>query len=234
MESLNYLNFQILQKFNFSETHKNVFGASSVLKSTKLKNIKTYLTHFPVESYLEADILSKEIAWKIMDDIRQAGANGITAEDIIGKEKLPASIVYSILKELYRLEFVFLYPREKKSRGDRKKRFVCEKGTWGKYGIDRDFDATLRMSGMLTHMTEELRLPIIKIFKELYNEFNRTKELQRFLPTSKTNICPNCQRSHEAMEFFYASLLRTVDLMITESDEFKKFLIERGYASDEV
>jgi hypothetical protein len=35
------------------------------------------------------------------------------------------------------------------------------------------------------------------------------------------------------MEFFYATLLRTVDLMVTESDEFKKFLVEKGYASDE-
>jgi DNA-binding transcriptional regulator GbsR (MarR family) len=204
------------------------------VKGSKPKNIKTYLTHFPVESYLEADILSKEIAWKIMDDIRQTGAKGITAEDIIEKENLPASIVYSVLKELYRLEFIFLYPRNKKNRGDRKKRFVCEKGTWGKYGIDKEFDAALKMSGTLSSMTEELRQPILKIFKELLNEFNRTKEMKQFLPTQNTNICPNCQRSHEAMEFFYASLLRTIDLMITESDEFKKFLVERGYASDEL
>ncbi len=204
-----------------------------VLNNTKPKNIKTYLTHFPVESYLEADILSKELAWKIMDDIRQAGANGITAEDIIEKEKIPASVVYSILKELYRLEFIFLYPRDKKSKGDRKKRFVCEKGTWGKYGIDREFDAALKMSGMMAYMTEELRQPIIKIFKELRSEFEKNKELRKFLPTQNTNVCPNCQRSHEAMEFFYASLLRSIDLMITESDEFKKFLVERGYASDE-
>ena len=34
------------------------------------------------------------------------------------------------------------------------------------------------------------------------------------------------------MEFFYAILLRSIDLMITESEEFKKFLVERGYASN--
>lgn len=199
----------------------------------KPRNIKTYLTHFPVKSYLEADILSKETTWRIMDYIRQAGAHGITAEDIIKKEKIPASVVYSTLKELYRLEFVFLYPREKKTKGERSKRFVCERSTWGKYGIDKEFDALLRVSGLLESITEEMRVPVMKAFRHMYEEFGVRKELQKFLPTKQTNICPNCQRSHEAMEFFYATLLRSIDLMITESDEFKKFLVEMKYASDE-
>jgi hypothetical protein len=199
----------------------------------KTRNIKTYLTHFPVKSYIEADILSKETTWHIMDYIRQAGAQGITAEDIIEKEKIPASIVYSTLKELYRLEYVFLYPREKKSKGERRKRFVCERSTWGKYGIDDEFDATLKVSGLLESITEEMRVPVMKAFRDAYEQFSTKRGLQKFLPTKQTNICPNCQRSHEAMEFFYATLLRSIDLMITESDEFKKFLIDLGYASDE-
>ena len=199
----------------------------------KTRNIKTYLTHFPVKSYIEADILSKETTWRIMDHIRQAGAQGITAEDIMDKEKIPASVVYSTLKELYRLEYVFLYPREKKVKGERKKRFVCERSTWGKYGIDDEFDATLKVSGLLESITEEMRVPIMKAFREAYEQFSTKRGLQKFLPTKHTNICPNCQRSHEAMEFFYATLLRSIDLMITESDEFKKFLRDIGYASEE-
>jgi len=199
----------------------------------KPRNVKTYLTHFPVKSYLEADILSKESTWRIMDYIRQAGAQGITAEEIIEKEKIPASIVYSTLKELYRLEFVFLYPREKKVKGERSKRFVCERSTWGKYGIDEEFDTLLRVSGLLESITEEMRVPVMKAFRHMYEEFSAKKELQKFLPTKQTNICPNCQRSHEAMEFFYATLLRSIDLMITESDEFKKFLVDIKYASEE-
>ena len=35
-----------------------------------------------------------------MDDIRQAGANSITADEITKKEILPASVVYVTLKEL--------------------------------------------------------------------------------------------------------------------------------------
>lgn len=199
----------------------------------KDRNIKTYLTHFPVKSYLEAGILSKETTWRIMDYIRQAGAQGITAEDIVEKEKIPASVVYSTLKELYRLEFVFLYPREKKAKGERSKRFVCERSTWGKYGIDEEFDAMLKVSGLLESITEEMRMPVMKAFREVYRQFSTKKELQKFLPTKQTNICPNCQRSHEAMEFFYATLLRSIDLMVTESDEFKRFLVDIKYASDE-
>ena len=167
-----------------------------------------------------------------MDYIRQAGAQGITAEEIVHKEKIPTSLVYSTLKELYRLEYVFLYPRDKKSKAERKKRFVCERGTWGKYGIDEEFDAVLRVSGLLETVTDEMRAPIMKMFKQMYDEFGRRKELQKFLPVKQTNICPNCQRSHEAMEFFYATLLRSIDLLITESEEFKRFLIDIKYATD--
>ena len=198
----------------------------------KPRNIHTYLTHFPVKSYIEADILSKETTWRIMDYIRQAGAQGITAEEIVEKEKIPASVVYSTLKELYRLEYVFLYPRDKKSKSERRKRFVCERSTWGKYGIDEEFDAILRVSGLLETVTEEMREPIMKVFRQVYDEFSKRKELQKFLPAKQNNICPNCQRSHEAMEFFYATLLRSIDLMITESEEFKKFLVDIKYAGD--
>lgn len=110
---------------------------------------------------------------------------------------------------------------------------MCERSTWGKYGIDDEFDATLRVSGLLESITEEMRAPVMKVFREVYEQFSTKRELQKFLPTEQTNICPNCQRSHEAMEFFYAILLRSIDLMITESDEFKKFLVDIKYASDE-
>ena len=204
----------------------------AVLQASKTKAVKTYLTHFPVKSYLEADILSKEETWRIMDCIRQAGARGITAEDIMEKESVPATAVYSTLKELYRLKFVFLYPRDKKSKGERRKRYVCERSTWGKYGIDQEFDMVLKVSGVLESTTEEMRQPITKALREVYEKFSEKKELQKYLPAKQVNICPNCHRSHEAMEFFYAILLRSIDVMITESDEFLKFLEDRGYASD--
>ena len=203
------------------------------MPTPRAKNVKTYLTHFPVKSYHEADLLSKETTWRIMDHIRQSGSQGITAADITAKEKIPASVVYSTLKELYRLEFIFLYPSEKKPKGERRKRFVCERSTWGKYRIDQEFDSALRVSGILERITDEMRQPVTKALQDAYEQFGATKELQKFLPSKQVNICPNCQRSHEAMEFFYATLLRSIDLMITESEDFKKCLVDRGYATNE-
>jgi len=202
------------------------------MPTTRPKNIKTYLTHFPVKSYHEADLLSRETTWRIMDHIRQSGSQGITAADITEREKIPASVVYSTLKELYRLEFIFLYPREKRPKGERMKRFVCERSTWGKYRIDQEFDSAIRVSGILERITDEMREPVMMALQDAYEQFGKTKELQKFLPTKNANNCPNCQRSHEAMEFFYATLLRSLDLMITESEDFKQFLVDRGYATN--
>src|SRR5581483_7327091 len=98
--------------------------------------------------------------------------------------------------------------------------------------IDEEFDAVLRVSGLLEAVTDEMRAPIMRTFKQVYDEFSKRKELQKFLPLKQGNICPNCQRSHEAMEFFYAILLRSMDLLITESEEFKKFLVEIKYADN--
>src|SRR5713226_2408392 len=79
---------------------------------------RTYLTHFPVQSYLEADVLSKESTWNILEYARRAVARGVTAEEMSKALNLPASVVYSTLKELRRLGFVFIYPREKvKAKG---------------------------------------------------------------------------------------------------------------------
>ena len=91
-------------------------------------------------------------------------------------------MVYSTLKELYRLEFIFLYPSEKKRKGERMKRFVCERSTWGKYRIDQEFDSALRVSGMLERITDEMRQPVTKALQDAYEQFSETKELQKFLP----------------------------------------------------
>lgn len=214
------------------ETYKASFDVVTRLKAPRTKNVKTYLTHFPIKSYHEADLLSKETTWRVMDCIRQAGAQGITADEITRRERLPHSAVYSTLKELYRLEYIFLYPREKKSKGERKKRFVCERSTWGKYRIDQEFDAALRVSGALEKVSGDLRQPVMKSLQEVYARFDANKELQKFIPTRHTNTCPNCQRSHEAMEFFYAIMLRSIDLMVTESEDFKKFLVDKSYGTD--
>jgi len=193
---------------------------------------KIYLTHFPVESYLEADILSKESTWQMMEFLRKKGATGVTADEVSKKLDLPLSVVYSTLKELYRLKYIFVYPREMQSRGERKKRFVCDKATWGKYGINQEFADALSLEGEIDYMMEKLRQPILETLGEVYGDFAEKKPLQKFLPMKGgAHICVKCGASHEAIEFFYALLLRTADILLTESDEFRQFLIKHEYAA---
>jgi hypothetical protein len=144
-----------------------------------------------------------------MDHIRQAGAQGITVEDITRREKIPASVVYSTLKELYRLEFVFLYPREKKQKGERKKRLVCERSTWGKYRIDQEFDAALRMSGILERITDEMRQPVMKALKDACEQFGATKVLQRFIPPRRPT---SAQTANGVMKPWNSSMRHFSDL----------------------
>jgi len=192
---------------------------------------KIYLTHFPVRSYLEADALSKESTWKMMHYIREIGARGVTADDISKNLNLPASIVYSTLKELRRLDFVFIYPREKRPRNERRKRYVCERATWGKYGIESHFSEALTLSGEIESINDKIKHNLLESFEDVHNDFSSRRELKPFLPHSnESNICPKCNRSHEAMEFFYAILLRSIDGFITESEEFNHFLSERGWS----
>ncbi len=176
-------------------------------------------------------MLSKESTWKMMQYIREAGAIGVSADEVSKELNLPPSIVYSTLKELRRLDFVFIYPREKRSRNERKKRYVCERGTWGKYGIDPQFVNALRFSGQIDSTNEKLKENLLEIFAGVHNDFSSRKELKSFLPNSNdASICPKCSRNHEAMEFFYAIILSAVDSFISESKEFNAFLSERGWS----
>jgi hypothetical protein len=143
----------------------------------------------------------------------------------------PRSVVYSTLKELRRLGFVFTYPRDKAPSGMRKKRYVCERTTWGKYGIRAEFLTALNLEGIVQRVQERLREPLLEVLGEVWESFQGKRELRGFIPSQgEGSICPRCDRSHEAMEFFYAILLKAIDSFITESSEFREFLAKRGYS----
>jgi len=195
-----------------------------------LNQAKVYITHFPVRSYLEAQILSKESTWNITEYIRRVGAKGASADEISRDLILPPSLVYQTLKELYRLEYVFVYPREKRARTERKKRYVYDWG-WGKYGVDREFADALALDGVLHVVNEILKESLLRALSEVQSICTERKELNRFIPTvGDTSLCPRCNRNHEAMEFFYAVILKAVDEFIGRSPEFHDFLLRFGYA----
>lgn len=166
-----------------------------------------------------------------MDYLRRAGAKGATAEETSQELKLPPSIVYSILKELRRLNFVFIYPREKRPKNERKRRYLCDKSTWGKYAVETQFLEALTIHGEIESINEILKKDLLQVVAKVYKDFSRKPELRTFLPRADPdNICPKCNRSHEAMEFFYATILRAFDSFVSESREFEEFLSEKKYA----
>lgn len=192
---------------------------------------KSYLTHIPVRSHLEADILSKESTWNILSDVRAAGAGGIAADEIVKGLGLPPSVVYSTLKELRRLEFISVLPRDKKRPGERKKRYLCERTTWGKYRIDPQFMNLIAYEGITKRLTEKLEAPIMEEFSDLFKEFASKSRLRPYLPAAgRDRVCQVCGRNHEATEFVYATILAALDPFITESKEFRNLLIDNGYA----
>lgn len=190
-----------------------------------------YLTHIPVRSYLEADILSKESTWNILGFVRAAGAGGASADDIVKGLGLPASLVYSTLKELRRLEFISVLPRDKRRPHERKRRYLCERTTWGKYRVDGRFMGVISYEGVTKRLTGVIRGPILETFSELFDEFKSKGRLRPFLPLeADERICPVCNKNHEALEFVYAIILAALDPFITESTEFRDMLVEKGYA----
>ena len=194
-----------------------------------MQKSKSYLTHVPVRSHHEADILSKENSWNILGCIRAAGALGIAADDIVKELNLPPTIVYTTLKELRRLEFISMLPRGKNNK-ERKKRYLCERPTWGKYRVDPDFMNAVVYEGVTKSLGEKLS-PMIETFASLFEEFKEKNKLKSFAPVPEPNrICPICSRNHEATEFVFAILLAAIDNFLNESEEFRKLLLEKGYA----
>lgn len=193
---------------------------------------RSYLTHIPVRSHLEADILSRESTWNILSCVKNAGAAGVSAEEVVKELNLPSTTVYTTLKELTRQEFVLVLPKErKKDPKERRKRYLCEKPTWGKYRIDPVFMNAISYESINRVLAEKLKEPILEVFSSLFEEFKTKGKLKSLLPVSEeSRICPMCKRNHEATEFVFAIILAALDSFLTESPEFTKLLIEKGYA----
>ena len=175
--------------------------------------------------------MSKESTWNILGYVRITGSAGASADEIAKKLRLPVSVVYSTLKELRRLEFISILPRDLRRAKERKKRYLCERTTWGKYRIDGPFMNVIAYEGITKRLTEKLRAPILDVFSDLFEEFRSRSKLRPYLPeAAEDGICPICSRNHEATEFVYAVILAALDPFITESSEFRELLIKKGYA----
>lgn len=91
----------------------------------------------------------------------------------------------------------------------------------------------MRISGELEQMNRELKGPLLQALDDIYVHFSSRRELQPFLPSDDPGgICPKCHRNHEAVEFFRTIILLAVQSLVSESEEFEKFLADRKFTGN--
>lgn len=192
----------------------------------------TYIEHIAISSPKTASIFSNEITWKILEFLRKAGAKGLTEEEInqkFEKEKTitaSTSQIYSVLKRLYEMEWVHRY-WDKESRA---RRHVIAY-IWGGIALDEEFSEVIDKK--MSPLFKEKLFPILlECCEEALQRLSQDKKTKQWLP-SQSDLCINCNESHEAREFFDA-ILETVLIQFEESEEFKNLLKENDFAIDEL
>ena len=187
-----------------------------------------YIKHMPVSSFQEASIFSNEITWKILEFLRSAGNKGMTEDEIneefkkTRKSRPSTSQIYSVLKRLYENEWVHRnWDNEKKAR-----RHVISYH-WGGIDLDEEFHEII-IKKMNSRFKEKMFPVLLECCQETLKLLSEDKKNKHWLP-SDSNLCVNCNESHEAREFFDA-ILETMLVQFEESDEFNNMLKKKGYS----
>lgn len=188
-----------------------------------------YYSHMAVGSAQEASIFADEYAWTILDVLRKAGAKGLTAADVlknVEKElgtQVSRSKVYSLLKRLYEEERIHRYydPEVEAQRH-------AIGLIWGGVYIDEKFDKVV-VEKEKNYVKKNLYPSFLAFIKKALNDLEDS-ETKKWLPSSgSANICKRCHESHEADEFF-STLLDIAVGEFLDSDEYKEFLKQNGFA----
>ncbi len=194
-----------------------------------------YLLTFPVSDKQEARNLGASSAWEVIEELREAGLNGLTAEEISGRLGLPLSTVYGVLSKLQAARWVeprrpsrkIGRPTAKRqaefARTGRMKQIYVEKIPWGDVDLEEKFIAILDpviKEVLQKHDTVEC---LRDIFDAVLTNFSKSERAKEFLPSS--DICPKCKESHEAYEFLWALCIRLNSILLHDfSDQLRPVL----------
>src|SRR5439155_14568864 len=159
----------------------------------------TYLLTFPVSDKQEARNLGASSAWEVIEELREAGLDGLTAEEISVRLGLPLSTVYGVLSKLQAAQWVEPRRSSKKigrpnikrkaelARTGRMKQIYVEKIPWGEVDFEEKFTAILDpviKEVLQRHDTvEHLR----DTFDAVLNDFSKNEHAKELLPSSE--IC---------------------------------------------
>src|SRR5437899_12646198 len=179
--------FETGQSNNHDPQERNISGerfenTRPIPRPKRSFRTKKYLQHYPVTSLQEAKVLSKPSSWEILDVVRVAGVNGISASDIIMALNLQQSDVYASLKELLEIQSIAQLPKDIKPKDERKRLYVYEKTTIRKYEVDKKV-ALVTRDLYEGNELERLRVPFFAMLAMVHDE-RRSRGHYAALPSS--------------------------------------------------
>ena len=190
------------------------------------RRVNRYFVTVPVFDWQTAKVLASETNWKILEALRDVGMEGLSAEEISEKIRVPISSVYSILSKLEATGLVqstMKRPRwgrpskEIKQRfGGKPTRIFIEIIPWGEDALDIEFSESLDpVLKDMKNNVDELREKWLSILEKIVSTY-RTDNLKKFFPQEP--IQEECGHSREGLEFLRAISFELVWEMLNGKD----------------
>jgi DNA-binding transcriptional ArsR family regulator len=176
------------------------------------RKVNRYFVTVPVFDWQTAKLLASETNWKILEVLRDVGVEGLSAEEISKKIKVPISSVYSILSKLEATALVQSTMKRpdwgrpsKKIRqrfGGKPTRTFIEIIPWGENALDIEFSESLDpVLKDMKNNVDELREKWLSILERIILTY-QTDNLKKFFPQEP--IQDECGHSREGLEFLRA------------------------------
>jgi DNA-binding transcriptional ArsR family regulator len=176
------------------------------------RKVNKYFVTIPVDDWQRAKLLGNETNWRILQELRDVGIEGLSAEEISEKIRVPKSSVYSILSKLAAAQLIESTMRrsswgrpskESEQRfGGKPTRVFIENVPWGLSAFDADFIDSLDpiLKGLKKDL-DDLRRRWLSVLEKTVAAY-QTNELKKFFPQDA--IHEECGHSHEGSEFLDA------------------------------
>jgi Fe2+ or Zn2+ uptake regulation protein len=186
-----------------------------------------YYIHQSVKDPQEASIFSDEYTWMILDILRLAGNDGISAQSVHKEVErktgtlVSQSKIYSKLKRLYQMKWV----HRSYNREDEKLHNIINID-WGGILLDKTYEDIL-VKKERDYIIGRLFPIFIEFIKQAMNDLSKERKTETWLP-KKESYCKVCQNSHEAQEFI-SSLLDLATSEFMDSEDYIRFMKENHF-----
>jgi sugar-specific transcriptional regulator TrmB len=199
---------------------------------------QVYILSIPVSDKEQARTLSASSTWKILEELREAGLSGMTAEEIWKRLELTDTTVYSLLSRLRDAGWVESRPDRKKIgrpdkarkremvRTGRKKQIYVAKLP-SDIELEGEFADTLydALKDVLEKRKHELVNYFADAIDKILESMEQSKDGKSFFPS--TEICKECHSSHEAVEFLSALSFEITTAIVNRFEKELKPILEK-------